>query len=77
MDSAEKTDLDKLLDDDTDKQNPVSVHDIPPNVNIVVEQSAEEQKSNTVKKSELHEDDKETVGELRKKPTVKRKKRKL
>ena len=32
MDSAEKTDLDKLLDEDSDKDKPVSVNEIPSNV---------------------------------------------
>ena len=77
MDSAEKTDLDKLLDEDSDKEKPVSVHEIPSNVQKIVEQSAEEQKSDTVKKSEQHEDDQETVGNLRKKPRGKLKKRKV
>ena len=42
MDSAEKTDLDKLLDDDSDKGKTVSVHEIPSNVQKIIEQSAEE-----------------------------------
>ena len=65
MDSAEKTDLDKLLDEDSDKEKPVSVNEIPSNVQKIIEQSAEEQKSDTIQKSEQREDDKQTVGELK------------
>ena len=65
MDSAEKTDLDKLLDEDSEKEKPVSVNEIPSNVQKIIEQSAEEQKSDTIQKSEQHEDDKQTVGELK------------
>ena len=65
MDSAEKTDLDKLLDEDSDKEKPVSVNEIPSNVQKIIEQSAEEQKSDTIQKSEQLEDDKQTVGELK------------
>ena len=65
MDSAEKTDLDKLLDEDSDKEKPVSVNEIPSNVQKIIEQSAEEQKSDTIQKSEQREDDKQTLGELK------------
>ena len=77
MDSAEKTDLDKLLDEDSDKEKPVSVNEIPSNVQKIIEQSAEEQKSDTIQKSEQREDDKQTVEELKQKPRGRPKKRKV
>ena len=77
MDSAEKTDLDKLLDEDSDKEKPVSVNEIPSNVQKIIEQSAEEQKSDTIQKSEQLEDDKQTVEELKQKPRGRPKKRKV